>query len=230
MITIRKSADRGTFDHGWLKTAHTFSFGRYVDRDHMGFRALRVINDDVVAPGEGFDRHPHDNMEIITYVLSGTLAHADSLGNRRDLRPGELQHMSAGTGIEHSEFNASATEPVHLLQIWIHPDLRGHAPRYGQVTLGDRRNQWRLIASPSGGPDVAPLYQDARVYATVLDAGRELTFNLPAGRHAWVQVARGEIDLNAIPLGQGDGAAIADEGSLAIRARSDAELLLFDLA
>jgi quercetin 2,3-dioxygenase len=234
MITVRKADARGHFDHGWLDTRHTFSFADYHDPAYMGFRALRVINEDRVAPGDGFGTHGHRDMEIITYVLSGALAHRDSTGGGGTLRPGEVQRMSAGTGVHHSEFNASQDEPVHFLQIWIVPDRAGHPPSYEQkpVPEAERRGKLRLIASPDGADGSSTIHQDARLYATLLGAGEKVSLPLAAGRHGWVQVARGEADLNGVALKAGDGAAISEEGAVTLTGRggAPAELLVFDLA
>ena len=198
MITIRKSQERGHFDHGWLDTYHTFSFAGYEDRRHMGFRSLRVINEDKVAPGQGFGRHPHRDMEIITYVLSGALEHRDSLGNGEVIRPGEVQYMAAGTGIEHSEFNPSPKEAVHLIQIWIRPDQRGAKPRYEQrpfPAIG-RAGQFTLLASVDGRAGSIRINQDASLFAARLDASQQATHALTAGRGAWLQVLRGKVAKN----------------------------------
>ena len=231
MITLRPAGERGHFDHGWLDTYHTFSFADYYDRRHMGFRPLRVINEDRVAPGQGFPTHGHRDMEIITYILEGALEHKDSLGTGSVIRPGDVQRMSAGTGVRHSEFNHSATEPVHLLQIWIEPSMRGIAPEYEQTTypLEQRRNRLCLVASPDGADASVTMHQDARLYATVLDPGKSVAHSLGGGRHAWAQVARGAVELNGVKLGQGDGVAISDEAALTIVATTPAEVLLFDL-
>ena len=232
MITIRKSDERGGADWGWLQTKHTFSFADYYDPKHMHFRALRVINEDHVAPGKGFGTHPHDNMEIITYVLEGALEHKDSLGTGSVIRPGEVQRMSAGTGIAHSEFNPSRTDPVHLLQIWLLPAKRGLAPSYEQKAFPDSalRNRLGLVAAP-GAPDGAlDIHQDVRLYAARLDAGARVAHSLAEGRHAWIQVARGVVTLNGEPLEAGDGAAVSRETRLGLSANTASELLLFDLA
>lgn len=235
MIQIRKSGERGHFDFGWLDTNHTFSFGDYHDPKSMGFRSLRVINEDVVAPGQGFGRHPHQDMEIITYVLSGSLAHQDWVNGKpthaQTLTPGEVQHMTAGTGVEHAEFNASKTEPVHLLQIWIKPSARGLPPSYDQKRFpeDDRRGKLRLVASPDGAEGSVKINQDARLYATLLDKGQRAELPLGADRHAWVQVARGSAALNGQKLAQGDGAAVSGEARLTLEGEG-AELLVFDLA
>jgi redox-sensitive bicupin YhaK (pirin superfamily) len=232
MITVRKSADRGHLNHGWLDTYHTFSFGDYYDPAQMSFRSLRVMNEDRVAPGQGFGMHGHRDMEIVTYVLSGALEHKDSLGHGEALRPGELQRMSAGTGIRHSEFNPSATELVHLYQIWLLPSVAGLAPSYEQkaFTADERHNRLRLVASPTGEAGSLTIQQDARLYLATLNAGTTLTHELPTDRHAWLQVLRGAVTLNGTPLATSDGAAISDETHLTIAATEPAEVLLFDLA
>jgi redox-sensitive bicupin YhaK (pirin superfamily) len=232
MIALRRSADRGHFDHGWLDTWHTFSFSDYYDPAHMGFRALRVINEDRVAAGQGFGLHPHRDMEIVTYVLSGALAHKDSLGHGETLRPGELQRMSAGTGIRHSEFNPSATDPVHLYQIWLLPRAAGLSPSYEQKAFpaDQRHNRLRLVASPTGEAGSLTIQQDARLYLATLDPQQQVTHDLAANRHAWLQVLRGWVELNGQPLATSDGAAISNESRLNITAAEPAEVLLFDLA
>jgi quercetin 2,3-dioxygenase len=232
MITVRRSKERGHFSFGWLDTYHTFSFDQYYDPRFMGFRTLRVINEDRVAPGGGFPTHPHRDMEIITYVLEGALEHKDSMGNGSVIRPGEVQRMSAGTGIMHSERNGSVSEPVHLLQIWILPDQPGIEPGYEQKMYGDeeKHGALRLIASHGGQDGSVLIHQDARIYASVLDAGQEITHELASGRHAWLQVARGSVTLNGQQLKQGDGAAASEEPSLKITGDEKAELLLFDLS
>lgn len=232
MIQVRPSDERGRFDHGWLDTRHTFSFGDYHDPAHMGFRTLRVINEDVVAPGQGFGEHPHRDMEIITWVLSGALAHKDSLGNGESIKPGDVQRMTAGSGIEHAEFNASRTEPVHLLQIWIRPAQRGLQPGYEQkhFPLEARRGRLALLVSPDAAEGSLKIHQDARLYAGLFTPGESATLAIGEKRHAWVQVARGSITLNGVALGAGDGAAISGEPALELRATSDAEVLVFDLA
>lgn len=232
MLTIRKADERGTGDHGWLFTRHTFSFGDYHDPSHMGFGALRVINDDVVHPGRGFGLHPHRDMEIITYVISGALEHTDSTGARGVIRPGDVQAMTAGRGIFHSEMNPSDTEPVRLLQVWIRPERRGLDPSYSQkhFPLDSRRNTLRLIAGGNGDAGALRIQQDAGVYAAVIDAGCAITQELAAGRRAWLQVARGEVTLNGTHLREGDGAALSEEPRLEIAALKEAEVLLFDLA
>jgi hypothetical protein len=238
MITLRRAGQRGHFNHGWLDTYHTFSFADYRDPAHVHFRALRVINEDVIAAGRGFGMHPHENMEIITYVLSGALEHRDSLGNGEVIRPGDSQRMSAGSGIMHSEFNPSANEAVHLLQIWILPDedKLEIEPSYEQKAIPDeeKRGRWRLIASPTGEQGSVRIHADARLMVTRLTAGESLAITLPVGRFGWLQMAEGAASLNGTQLGQGDGASISNEGALTLRvaedARDQAEVLLFDLA
>jgi redox-sensitive bicupin YhaK (pirin superfamily) len=232
MISIRRSAERGGGNHGWLNTKHTFSFDQYYDPRFMGFRSLRVINEDWVAPGQGFPMHPHRDMEIITYVLEGALEHKDSMGNGSIIRPGDGQRMSAGTGVRHSEANPSATEKVHLLQIWILPDRQGHAPGYEQKAFPaeEKENKLRLIASSDGKDGSVTIHQDAKLYVSLLEPGQEVKHELSKGRHAWLQVAKGAVELNGQELGQGDGAAVSDEQALSIKGTQDAEILLFDLA
>ena len=232
MIVLRPAHERGHADHGWLDTYHTFSFGDYHDPRWMGFRVLRVINDDRVQPATGFPPHAHRDMEIITYVLEGALAHEDSTGGGGVIRPGDVQRMSAGTGVRHSEFNGSEREPVHLLQIWILPARRGIPPGYEQRTypLHDRRGRLRLVAAPDGADGACTIHQDARVYATVLDAGQAVAHAIASGRHAWVHVARGAITLNGTALAAGDGAAVSDEPQVTLTgAKPATEVLLFDL-
>lgn len=239
MIRVRKSAERGHADHGWLFARHTFSFAGYHDPEHMGFRSLRVMNEDVVQPGQGFGMHGHRDMEIVTYVLEGQLEHRDNLGNGEVLTPGEFQRMSAGTGVRHSEFNPSNDEPVHLYQIWLQPERRGLEPSYEQKRFPEdgRHNHLQLVAAPPTdsaheSSDVTPLriHQDARILLGTLDDGVTVTHALADGRHGWLQVLRGTVSLNAIDLETSDGAAISETSSLEIRATSDAEVLLFDLA
>lgn len=232
MITIRRSADRGHFDHGWLDTYHTFSFGSYYDPAHMGFRSLRVMNEDVVKPGEGFGTHPHRNMEIVTYILEGALEHKDSMGNGEILRAGELQRMSAGTGITHSEFNPSPTERVHLYQIWLLPERNGIEPSYEQRGFPeeDRRGRLQLVAAPDGAGGALRIHQDARLYLATIASGDELNHPVVADRHAWVQVLQGSAVIGGEELGDGDGAAISDERHVSIGATTGAEIMLFDLA
>jgi hypothetical protein len=232
MLTIRRSKDRGGGDHGWLNTHYTFSFNDYMDDKWMGFRSLRVINEDWVAPSQGFPTHPHRDMEIITYVLSGQLEHKDSLGTGSIILPGDGQRMSAGRGIRHSEFNPSPTEKVHLLQIWILPDKNGYDPGYEQKSFpeSEKRGRLRLIASNDGADGSVKIHQDAKLFVTLLAPGEEVRHTLGAKRHAWLQVAKGEVELNGQKLQQGDGAAVSDEKELTIKANKDAEVLLFDLA
>ena len=231
-MTIRKAGERGHFQHGWLDTYHTFSFADYHDPRWMGFRSLRVINEDRVAPGQGFPTHPHRDMEILTYVLEGGLRHRDSMGNGEVIRPGEVQRMAAGTGVTHSEFNDSKTEPVHLLQIWIVPERKGLVPGYEQKFFADaeKRGRLRLVASPEASDGSVKIHQDVRLYASLLGAGEEVTHRLAAGRAAWVQVARGSVTLNGQRLDQGDAAAISDEATVKLAGVKEAEVLLFDLA
>lgn len=232
MINIRRASERGHFNHGWLDTYHTFSFSDYYDPQHMGFRSLRVMNEDRVAPGMGFGMHGHRDMEIVTYVLSGAIAHRDSLGNGETLRPGEFQRMSAGTGIRHSEFNASDSELLHLYQIWLMPEQTGLAPGYEQKAFpeAERHNQLRLVASRGGEQSSLTIHQDARIYLATLDANRQVQHSPAAGRHAWLQVLRGSVRLNETPLATSDGAAVSDESQLTIAATEPAEVMLFDLA
>ena len=232
MFTVRKSSERGHFDHGWLNTYHTFSFGRYYDPAHESFRSLRVINEDYVQPGHGFPAHPHDNMEIVTYVLSGELEHRDSMGNGTVIRPGDVQRMSAGTGITHSEFNPSPTAPVHLLQIWMYPERKGLTPSYEQKHFSDdqKRGRLALVGSPDGREGSVVIHQDVALYAAALDRGAEVVHHGQRGRHAWLQVVSGDVAVNDVNLEAGDGASISDAGDLNIRGLEPAELLLFDLA
>lgn len=231
MIQVRKAQDRGHANHGWLDTYHTFSFSTYQDRDHMKFRSLRVMNEDVVAPGQGFGTHPHNDMEIVTYVLAGALEHKDSMGNGEVLRPGEFQRMSAGTGITHSEFNPSDSEPVHLYQIWLYPERKGLEPSYEQKRFPEeeRHNQLRLVASRNAEEGSLRIHQDARIYLSHVDAGKEIGHQFPEGRFGWLQVLRGSVSLNGVELDTSDGAAVSEETSLTIRAMTDAEIMLFDL-
>jgi redox-sensitive bicupin YhaK (pirin superfamily) len=234
MITLRRANERGHFNHGWLNTYHTFSFADYRDPKHVHFRALRVINEDVIDAGRGFGMHPHENMEIITYVLSGALEHRDNLGTGETIRPGDGQRMSAGRGIVHSEFNPSPSEPVHLLQIWIIPDKdkQDVAPSYEQKSFPDeeKRQQWRLVASPSGEQGSVKINADAKLLVTKLKAGESLPVTLNNGRYAWLQVAKGAVKLNGHALAQGDGAGASGESKLTLEAAEEAEVLLFDLA
>src|SRR5215470_3972502 len=232
MIQVRKSNERGHADHGWLDSHHTFSFADYYDPENMGFRALRVINEDRVQPAQGFGTHGHRDMEILSYVLDGGLAHKDSTGGGGVIRPGDVQRMSAGTGVMHSEFNASRTDPVHFLQIWLVPDRRGITPGYEQKHFPpeQRQGQLRLIASPDAADGSLKIHQDARVYTTLLGKGDSVSHPLTPGRHAWVQVARGKVRLGDVTLSAGDGAAISEESSLRLTADEPSEVLLFDLA
>lgn len=230
--TIRRAADRGHVDHGWLDTWHTFSFGSYLDRRHMGFRALRVINDDRVEPGMGFGTHGHRDMEIITYVLDGALSHKDSMGNGSTIRPGNVQRMSAGTGVTHSEFNASDSEPVHLLQIWILPDRNGDVPSYeeAEFTADDKRGRLRLIASPDGREGSVTIHADARVFASVLGDSESVSHAVAPGRHVWIHVATGSVEVAGERLTAGDAIAISDGDQISITGVGEGEVLLFDLA
>ena len=232
MITIRKSDDRGHADHGWLDTRFTFSFADYYDPEHVHFRTLRVMNDDRIAGGGGFPTHPHRDMEIVTYVLEGALAHKDSMGNGSVIRPGDVQYMSAGTGVAHSEFNASEKDTVHLYQIWMFPDKKNYTPMYDQkhFSEGDKRGKLRLVVSPDGREGSVKIRQDNQLYATVLAPGESVKHALKKDRHAYVQVARGSVTLNGQALEAGDGAAISAEKSLELTGVKDAEVLLFDLA
>ncbi len=232
MIRIRKSTERGHLNHGRLDTYHTFSFGSYYDPNQMGFRALRVINEDWVAPGEGFGTHGHADMEIVTLVLEGSLAHKDSLGSGSSLTPGEFQRMTAGTGITHSEFNPSPTEPVHLYQIWLMPESKGLTPSYEQKAFPDlgQTNQLRLVASPGAEGGALAVKQDARIFLGTLEPAREVHHPIAPNRHAWLQVLRGSITLNGSSMTAGDGAAVSDESALAIRSDGETEVMLFDLA
>jgi redox-sensitive bicupin YhaK (pirin superfamily) len=231
-ITIRKSEERGHLNHGWLDTYHTFSFDQYYDPAHMHFRSLRVINEDRVAAGQGFPTHSHRDMEIITYILAGALEHRDSMGNGSVIRPGDVQRMSAGTGVSHSEFNPSDAEAVHLLQIWIMPRARNLPPSYEQKAFSEdeRRNGLRLVASDDGRDGSVTIQQDAELYAGILGRDNTIEYALAENRYAWLQVARGTLNLNGHELTQGDGAAVSGERALKIVAADEAELLLFDLA
>ncbi len=231
MLRVRKANDRGHANHGWLNTYHTFSFSSYYDPDHVQFRNLRVMNEDWVAPGQGFGTHPHRDMEIVTYVLEGALEHRDSMGNGEVLRPGEFQRMSAGTGITHSEFNPSKTEPVHLYQIWLLPERKGLTPSYEQKAFPTEtmKNELRLVASREPADGALLIQTDASIYLSKLDAGRLVTHDLAPGRHVWLQVLRGTVTLNGQPLATSDGVAVSDETRLTIEASTDAEVMLFDL-
>ncbi|HEY9905129.1 MAG TPA: pirin family protein [Candidatus Sericytochromatia bacterium] len=232
MITLRKAEDRGHANHGWLDSYHTFSFANYYEPKHMGFRALRVINEDRVTPGKGFGTHGHKDMEIITYVLNGAVEHKDSLGTGSVIKPGEVQRMSAGTGILHSEFNQSKTDAVHFLQIWLLPEKNGLPASYEQRAFAFAENpgQLLLVAAKDGREGAVTVHQDVDLYAAVLEPNQRVSHTLKPQRHAWVQVARGEVTLNGLSLEKGDGAAISEESNVVIEATTDAEILLFDLA
>ncbi len=232
MIHIRKSGARGHANHGWLDSCFTFSFADYYDPAYIHFRTLRVMNDDRIAGGAGFPTHPHRDMEIVTYVLEGALQHRDSMGNGSVIRPGDVQYMSAGTGVTHSEFNASETETVYLYQIWMFPDRKGHKPTYGQQHFAeaDKRGKLRLVVSPDGREGSVKIRQDNELYATLLAPGETVKHELKPGRHAYVQVARGGVTLNGQALETGDGAAISEEQSIELAGVQDAEVLVFDLA
>jgi redox-sensitive bicupin YhaK (pirin superfamily) len=231
MLTLSPAKERGRTRIDWLDSRHTFSFGEWYDPGHMGFRALRVINDDRVAPGGGFPTHGHADMEILSYVLEGGLAHKDSMGTGSVIRPGDVQRMSAGTGVRHSEFNESSSSPVHFLQIWIIPDRRGHAPGYEQKSFpeGERHGKLRIVASPDGRDGSVSLHQDVALWAGVLDEGQKAELPLGAGRHAWIHVARGAATVNGKRLGEGDGAGLSDERLVTIEGHGG-EVLVFDLA
>jgi redox-sensitive bicupin YhaK (pirin superfamily) len=232
VLEIRKSGDRGTANLGWLYSRHTFSFSDYFDPDHMGFGLLRVINEDRVSPGQGFGTHGHRDMEIISYVLEGALEHKDSIGTGSVIRPGDVQVMSAGTGIRHSEFNHSKTDPVHFLQIWIVPDREGIAPRYEQKQFPDdeKRGRLRLVGSPDGRDGSIVIHQDVQLFAALLNSGEQVTHPLAAGRRAWLQVVRGTVQMNGHPLDAGDGVAVEAEPAVSVTAKTArAEVLLFDL-
>jgi hypothetical protein len=232
MITIRRSAERGQANYGWLDTKHTFSFNTYYDPKHVHFRTLRVINDDIVQGGQGFDTHPHKDMEILTWVLDGALEHKDSTGGGGIVRPGEIQYMSAGRGIFHSEYNASPTEPVRLIQIWIFPDKKGIAPSYGQKSFAAEQLSGKLleVAGPNPPEGSARINQDARLLIGRFTPGESARLDLAEGRGAWVQVAKGRIELNGQTLEEGDGAAIESEKALDLKALANAEVMVFDLA
>ena len=231
MLTVRKAGERGHVNHGWLDTWHTFSFADYHDPREMGFGALRVINDDKVQPGQGFGTHGHRDMEIITYVLEGALEHKDSMGNGSVIRPGDVQRMSAGTGVRHSEFNPSREERVHLLQIWIEPRITGVRPSYEEKQFGaqDKKGRLRLIASPDGRESSVTIHQDAHVYAALLDGKDAVTHRIAPGRRAYVHIARGAVKVSGVELKGGDGARIEGESNLEFSGAKQAELLLFDL-
>jgi len=235
MLNIRRSEDRGQGEHGWLHSRHTFSFAGYYDPRHLGYRDLRVINEDRVEAGRGFGRHGHRDMEIISYVLEGALEHADSMGTRSVIRPGEVQRMTAGTGVTHSEYNHSSTEEVHFLQIWIEPRVKGLEPGYEQkaFSVEDERNALRLVASPDGREGSVTIHQDVELFASRLEPGAAVTFERRPERHVWLHVARGRVRVNGEPLAAGDAVATDDEATLRIEGgegESPAEVLLFDLA
>lgn len=230
MTKIRKANERGHIEHGWLDTFHTFSFADYYDPQWMGFRSLRVINDDLVMPGKGFGTHPHRDMEIITYILSGSLEHKDSMGNGRIIRAGEVQYMAAGTGVEHSEFNPSNEEAVHLLQIWILPDRKGVTPRYAERSFGNSPFGARhLVTSKAGRDGSIAIHQDADLWLAKMQPGNRVTHTLSPQRHAWVHIAEGDVSLNGQSLHAGDAAAVSDERTLELSASTPAQVLLFDL-
>jgi quercetin 2,3-dioxygenase len=232
MIRVRQAAERGHFDHGWLDTHHTFSFGDYYDPKHMGFRSLRVINDDRVQPGQGFGMHSHRDMEIVTYVLDGALEHKDSMGNGSIIRAGELQRMTAGTGVRHSEFNPSDTEWVHLYQIWLLPQQKGLEPSYEELAVGEEQKQgrFRLVASPDGADGSLTIHQDARLYLASLMPGEGVAHDIERGRAVWLQVLRGSVNVLGNDVAAGDGVAVTDENAISIQATVPSEVLLFDLA
>jgi len=232
MFQVRKAQERGHFNHGWLDTYHTFSFGEYYDPNYEQFRALRVMNEDVVAPAMGFGMHGHRDMEILTFILSGSLEHRDSLGNGSALTPGKVQRMSAGSGIRHSEANPSKTEPVHLYQIWLLPAERGITPSYEEQVFSQegRRNRWQLVASPDRAEGSMTIHQDAKVYQAEFEKDAELSREIPAGRHAWLQVMQGSVEVNGVNLKAGDGVAVSEESRLTVKAEESAAVLLFDLA
>ncbi len=231
MLAVRRSHERGQADHGWLKSFHSFSFADYYDPRWMGFSALRVINEDRIAPGTGFGTHGHRDMEIISYVLDGELAHKDSLGNGSVIRPGDVQRMSAGTGVRHSEFNHAADRQTHFLQIWIEPDRTGIAPSYEEknFSVADKRGRLRLVASPDGADGSVTIHQDARLYVGLFDGDERAAQPLAAGRHAYLHVARGEVEVNGQRLAAGDALLMRDEAAVELRGGKQAEVLLFDL-
>lgn len=231
MITVRKAADRFHTDAGWLDSWHTFSFGDHYHPEHVGFSALRVINDDTVAAGQGFGEHPHRDMEILSYVLSGALAHQDSSGGGGVIRPGEVQRMSAGSGVVHSEFNASREEPVHFLQIWLVPNARGVPPGYEQkkFDFAGRRGKLQLLASQGGKDGSLVIHQDAALYGALVDGDEKVSYAIPPSRRAYVHVAQGSVELNGNPLQAGDGVALTGEASAVLRGGRNAEVLVFDL-
>lgn len=230
-MLVRRSEDRGHADHGWLDSRHTFSFANYYDPDHMGFRSLRVINDDRVAGGRGFSTHSHRDMEIISYVVDGALEHEDSMGTSSIIRPGEVQRMRAGTGVTHSEYNHSATEPLRFLQIWVIPEERGLTPGYEQTFFGDeRRGKLRLVASRDGAEGSLQIQQDLAMFASVLEDGQSIAHELPEGRGAWLQIVRGTVSVDGVELAEGDGASFNGAHTINIKSLGDSELILFDIA
>jgi len=230
-MLVRRSEDRGHADHGWLDSRHTFSFANYYDPDHMGFRSLRVINDDRVAGGRGFSTHSHRDMEIISYVVDGALEHEDSMGTSSIIRPGEVQRMRAGTGVTHSEYNHSATEPLRFLQIWVIPEERGLTPGYEQKFFGDeRRGKLRLVASRDGAEGSLQIQQDLAMFASVLEDGQSIAHELPEGRGAWLQIVRGTVSVDGVELAEGDGASFNGAHTINIKSLGDSELILFDIA
>jgi redox-sensitive bicupin YhaK (pirin superfamily) len=232
MMMLRPREERGHAALGWLDSRHSFSFGQYLDPSHMGFRALRVINEDRIIPGAGFPTHGHSDMEIISYVLEGALAHKDTMGTSSVIRPGDVQRMSAGTGIRHSEYNESASEPAHFLQIWIVPETTGITPSYEQRTFTseEKRGKWRLVASRDGRDGSVTVHQDADLYATLLVEGESLAFDLRPDRHGWIQIARGQVQIDGESLKEGDGAGFEGGARIVLAAEADSEILLFDLA
>lgn len=231
MMNVRRSHERGHANYGWLDTRHTFSFGDYYDPGHMGFRSLRVINDDRVVGGQGFGTHPHRDMEIISYVVDGALEHRDSMGNGSVIRPGEVQRMRAGTGVTHSEYNHSATDPVRFLQIWVLPEERGLTPGYEQKLFGDeRRGRLRLVASRDGSEGSVQIQQDLAMFASVLKNGERVEHDLAEGRHAWLQIVRGSVRVDSLELGEGDGASFSEVPAFVMESLGDSELILFDIA
>lgn len=232
MFTVRKAEERGHANHGWLDTYHTFSFSSYQDPRHVRFQSLRVMNEDTVAPGQGFGTHPHNDMEIVTYVLSGALEHRDSMGNGEVLRPGEFQRMTAGTGITHSEFNPSSTEAVHLYQIWLFPEKKGLTPSYEQKAFPAerRQNQLQLVASRDAAEGSLTIHTDAKIYLADLQPGHIVRQELASGRHAWLQILRGNVTVDDTSLKAGDGVAVSDESSVIVQANDASEVMLFDLA
>lgn len=232
MLTIRPASERGGGNHGWLNTKHTFSFADYYDPAHVHFRALRVMNEDWIAPGQGFGTHGHKDMEIITYVLAGALEHKDSLGHGEVLRPGEVQRMSAGTGVRHSEFNPQPDQLAHLYQIWLVPDRPGHEPGYAQKAFpaAHRRGRWQTVISPNGRDGSLSIHQDATIALADIGAGQTVSHDFASGRYGWLQVLRGEVQVGRHTLAAGDGLAISDEASVTLTGMGQAEVMLFDLA